>query len=127
MHYLVYVSSAVTPFSRQEQENLLSQCRERNLRDGITGLLLYKDGNFMQMLEGDKGAVEASFQRIKTDPRHHGIIRLIQGEVSSRDFSDWSMGFRDLGSPQIERIAGYSEFLNQSLLTSRSQAILHAA
>jgi hypothetical protein len=117
MYSLVYVSSALTLLSRKELETLLVACRANNARDGITGLLLYKDGNFMQMLEGERSAVEASFRKIQTDPRHHGIIKLLEGDAAAREFGEWSMGLRDLRSAEAERVPGYSEFLNSSLLS----------
>ncbi len=57
MFFLVYVSSAVRPFSRVDLDDLLATSRANNARVGITGMLLYKDGNFMQVLEGDEEAV----------------------------------------------------------------------
>jgi hypothetical protein len=117
MYFLVYVSSALIPLSRKELESLLVTCRANNARDGITGLLLYKDGNFMQMLEGERSAVETAFRKIQSDARHHGIIKLLEGDTPAREFSEWAMGLRDLLSPEAQRVPGYSEFLNSSLLS----------
>ena len=117
MHFLVYVSSASIPLSGSELENLLVKCRANNAKAGLTGLLLYKDGNFIQMLEGERAAVDEAFRKIQLDPRHHGIIELLEGETPAREFSEWSMGLRDLRSPEAQRVPGYSEFLNSSLLS----------
>ena len=64
MFSLVYVSAAVTWFSDRELRGLLAQCRLSNAQTGITGMLLYKDGNFMQTLEGDERTVRALEARI---------------------------------------------------------------
>lgn len=115
MFFLVYVSSAVRPFSRSELEDLLATSRDNNARAGITGMLLYKDGNFMQVLEGEEGAVRALYDKIGDDPRHRGEITLREGFTEERQFPDWSMGFRDLQSPEARAIPGFSEFLNTPL------------
>jgi hypothetical protein len=115
MFSLVYVSSATRPFSGEDLRVLLGTCRKNNAELGITGMLLYKDGNFMQVLEGDEGAVRGLYERIAADPRHGGEITLQQGYVEGRQFPDWSMGFRDLDSPEARSDPGYSEFLNAPL------------
>jgi hypothetical protein len=115
LFYLVYASSAVRPFSRPDLSDLLATSRENNARLGITGMLLYKDGNFLQALEGEEGAVRALYERIGTDPRHGGEITLLEGHTEERQFPDWSMGFRDLNSPEERDASGYSEFLNAPL------------
>ncbi len=112
MFFLVYVSSAARPFSGKDLRVLLETCRKNNAELGVTGMLLYKDGNFMQALEGDEGAVRGLYERIAADPRHGGEITLQQGFAEGRQFSDWSMGFHDLDSPEARSDPGYSEFLN---------------
>lgn len=115
MFYLVYVSSATRPFSGEDLRALLETCRKNNAGLGITGMLLYKDGNFMQVLEGDEEAVRGLYARIAADPRHGGEMILQQGFTEGRQFPDWSMGFRDLDSPEVRAEPGYSEFLNTPL------------
>src|SRR4028118_630971 len=99
MFFLVYVSSATRPFSGEDLRVLLETCRKNNAELGITGMLLYKDGNFMQVLEGDEEAVRGLHARIAADPRHRAEITLQEGFAEWRQFPDWSMGFRDLNSP----------------------------
>ena len=82
---------------------------------GITGMLLYNDGNFMQVLEGEEEGVRDLFGKITRDPRHRGIITLLQEHQRERQFPEWSMGFRDLNSPEVLSTPGYSEFLNTPL------------
>jgi hypothetical protein len=73
---IVYVSSATIDFTEPELENLLSQARESNLQNGVTGILLFSDGNFMQYFEGLEAAVSETWQRIRNSKRHTGIIEL---------------------------------------------------
>lgn len=112
---LTYVSSAVVPFSRAELLALLERCRERNAREAITGLLLYKEGNFMQVLEGPEGAVRALHAKIGRDGRHRGMITVLQTPLAKRQFDGWTMAFRDLDDPAVRMVPGYSEFLNAAL------------
>ena len=52
----------------------------------------------MQVLEGEESVVLGLYSRIKRDPRHRGVLTLLQGPVPDRQCPDWSMGFRDLRS-----------------------------
>jgi hypothetical protein len=78
-------------------------------------MLLYKDGNVMQALEGEEGAVRNLYERIGRDPRHRGVQTLLQEPRERRQFPDWSMGFRDLGAGDVHATPGYNEFLNTPL------------
>jgi hypothetical protein len=109
MFSLTYVSSAAKPFSRDELRDLLEICNRNNRRRDVTGMLLYKDGNFMQVLEGEEASVREVHETISRDPRHFGLITLLQGMTPERQFPAWSMGFKDLGADKPQ---GYSEFLN---------------
>lgn len=115
VHFLVYVSSTVKPLSRDELVDLLAKSRAANARLGITGLLLYKDGNVMQVLEGEAQNVRALYARISRDPRHQGLIVLLDGTAEKRQFPEWSMAYRDLNDAEVREMPGYSEFLNTNL------------
>jgi len=112
---MAYVSAASKPFGKAELRSLLKQASERNAQAGATGMLLYKDGRFMQILEGPKAAVKTTFGRISKDPRHHGIIVILKESAEERHFPGWPMAFRDLDSPEQRTVPGYSEFLNTPL------------
>ena len=115
MFYLVYVSMAAENISKEDLLKILAESRENNSKAGITGMLLHKDQNFMQVLEGEEAAVRALYQRILLDPRHRGILTLVEGERGERHFADWSMGFQDLSTPEARATPGYSEFLDLPL------------
>jgi hypothetical protein len=118
VYRLIYVSSAVRLFSEAELENLLTESRQGNNSVGITGLLLYKDGNFMQCLEGSKDAVGTLMDKISRDPRHRGVIVLL-GEYAQPEFSAWSKGFKKLDPSTAIEVPGYSEFLNLPLTSEQ--------
>lgn len=113
MLQLVYVSSAATPFGKAELQELLTKSRAKNSALGITGMLLYKDGNFMQMLEGEDNAVRQLFDTIIEDPRHHNSIVVIDEPAEAPYFTDWSMGFRDLSDKSLETLPGFSQIINR--------------
>ena len=131
MFFLTYASTATQDLSKDDLNELLAQCRKNNAELGITGMLLYKDGNFMQVLEGEESTVRSLYAKISGDPRHKGEILLQQGTQEERQFPAWSMGFRDLQSAEARSIPAYSEFLNTPLTgeefsanPSRSQKLL---
>jgi hypothetical protein len=112
--FLVYVSSAAKLFGQEELLLLLAECREHNERHGITGLLLYNKGNFMQAIEGDQAAVKRVFASIEKDRRHTGLIVIDEGANEVRQFPGWAMGFVDVDMAQASDIPGYSSFLSTS-------------
>jgi len=112
---MAYVSTALEFYNQMMLLDLLEEANKRNAKAGITGMLLYKDGQFMQILEGSEKAVKTTFGRISKDPRHYGIIVLLKETAEERHFPDWSTAFRDLGLPDHQKVPGYSEFLNTPL------------
>lgn len=108
---LIYTSSAVELFREDELVELLKTSRDNNRRRGITGMLLYNDGNFLQVLEGPEESVRALYERIRQDPRHRNIIKLYEKPIDEPEFGQWEMAFRNV-SGYTDEIPGYSEFLN---------------
>ena len=113
MYHLIYVSSAVNLFTDEQLKQLLEVSRTNNGKRNITGMLLYLDGNFIQVLEGEQTAVIETHQRIARDPRHKGLMTLLQGNIPEREFSDWSMGFRNVESNDGDSLPGYTDFLRK--------------
>jgi hypothetical protein len=109
---VVYTSTAAELFKRAQLLELVKSSVQRNKRTGITGLLLYYDGTFMQTLEGEKAAVMALFSKIERDPRHYQVIPLIYGPIKRRDYASSAMAFRDLNASKLPKVPGYSDFLN---------------
>ena len=122
MFSLVYVSSATKPFSKSELLELLEKSRKNNTSLEISGMLLYKDGNFMQVLEGEEQLVRSLYTKISVDPRHKGALALLQSVEEKRQFADWSMGFRDLNSPEVAVTPGFNDFLNVPLTAEEFSA-----
>lgn len=114
MLQIIYVSSAKTLFSSAELVELLRKAREKNTRLGITGMLLYKDGNFIQVLEGPDDKVSELFATISQDPRHRAIIAMSRRSIEKTEFGDWSMGFTDMAGLTETDMPGLNSYLDES-------------
>lgn len=68
---LIYISAATGALSDQELDSILASSVRHNAENGVTGLLIYAEGNFMQVLEGDPRALDETYTRIARDSRHH--------------------------------------------------------
>ena len=115
MIFLIYASSATQGMTEADLLDILTKARENNTRLGITGMLLYHGGNFLQVLEGEAEAVEALFQKIQSDPRHKQISGILKRPLSEREFGDWKMGFVNLNTLNPDDLPGYSDFLRKPL------------
>ena len=127
MRRIVYLSSATALMSNDELLSLLSQSRENNLRDQVTGLLLYSGGNFIQLLEGEAEAVGKVYARVERDARHHGCMQMVDAQASERLFPEWAMGFRpESGLPEQQKkeVASLASSVPKSASTSDGRRAL---
>lgn len=113
MIQLAYVSNSVRLMSEMDLTDLLIQARTINAEHGITGMLLYKDRSFLQVLEGDSESVHAIYARITRDRRHEKVRTLYDEPIDKRDFPDWTMGFRNLSGSDLESLVGYTSFMDK--------------
>jgi len=90
---IVYVSTAIAEFGEADLVQLLKRARGFNEQAGITGVLMYGGGRFVQVLEGCPAAVRCLYARIAADPRHGRLEKLADGLVARREFRSWSMSF----------------------------------
>lgn len=88
---LVYVSTANFELGEADLKAILEVAESRNAAADITGLLVYNGRNFMQALEGDSASVLKLMGKISDDPRHSGVVVVVQDEIGERAFPDWSM------------------------------------
>ena len=112
-YYLIYVSSSVGLMDSEGLYSLLEQSREKNQALGITGMLLYKEGNFIQLIEGEKAKVIELFNTIKMDDRHKNVIALIERSSKKRIFPDWSMGFYHVEDQESR--SSYTDYFSKTL------------
>ncbi len=116
----IYVSSAHRPLREDEILEILRVARQRNEQLSITGLLLYREGNFLQVLEGPTSSIDVVLDRIERDPRHHGMILLSHTKIEQRQFSDWRMAFRAMSKKGAAE-KGYSAFVEADYADEESE------
>jgi hypothetical protein len=88
---LLYASRAVDT-SPEAIESILHQSRDHNPGTGVTGVLCYGGGIFLQAIEGGRMAISALYGHIQRDPRHKDVVLLQYEEISERRFAGWTMG-----------------------------------
>ena len=108
---LVYVSAATCAFDTESLDRLLAKARTNNASVGVSGMLVFHEGSFIQVLEGPRPEVQKLFERIECDPRHTETKILFRGEVDKPSFSDWSMGFYRTSARSSRELPGFSNFL----------------
>jgi len=113
LYHLGYVSTAAVDFSDEALIALLGEARSANTDRDVTGLLLYREGSFYQVLEGSEAAVMATFRDIEGDPRHKEVRVLFDGETDAREFADWQMGFLNLDGVDMDTLSGFSDFMTR--------------
>ena len=91
---VAYTSVATEPFDDAKLSALLAWCREWNGSVDVTGVLLHREGRFIQFLEGPEPAVRELVESISQDPRHTRVRVLLEDPVTDRQFSEWTMGFQ---------------------------------
>ncbi len=89
---LMYASRAVEAVDQNELVAILRKSKSNNPEHGITGVLCYSEGIFLQVLEGGRSEVNRLYNRIAADPRHAGVELMHYEEISERRFAGWSMG-----------------------------------
>lgn len=116
--HLGYISKSVEPMNGRQLNEILRKSRQRNEKNSITGMLLYSQGSFLQILEGSPLSIHEIFSSIKSDLRHHSINVLFEENLSHRHFCNWAMGFCHLQSSEIARAPGMEHLLQRERLLS---------
>lgn len=115
----VYSSMATATFKEHEIPRLLDTTRKANEAAGITGILLYIEGSFFQLLEGEPAVIDRLILRIQNDTRHTRITVIIRESISERDFGEWTMGFEAMGLSEAGEVLGESDFFKSAACVSR--------
>ncbi len=111
IYQLMYYSTACREQTDADLLEILNVSRRDNRLRNISGLLLYGDGVFFQVLEGTEADVRALYAKIEADDRHHSILHAADREVPARSFQDWAMGYTAL---QGELQAGVNSLMEVS-------------
>jgi hypothetical protein len=107
IHQLVYYSRNTVPGGDRamltNMREILSASQRNNGRDGITGFLIFDKIWFVQILEGERAKVTATYDRIARDPRHATATVIDVRDVSSRLFPNWTMGGA-MRTPEVQEV-----------------------
>ncbi len=113
MHSLLYSSAATMEFKESDLVALLEQARKFNSEHNITGLLLFHNNSFMQLIEGKKDIIMDLFEyKIFRGSRHDAVTEYYNRPIEKRVFSEWSMGFEKLDNNHFIDIPDFSNLVN---------------
>ena len=104
MYQIIYYSTASLDVTKDNITEILLKSRRFNEKNAITGCLLYHDGIFLQILEGEEKTVKALYSKIEKDERHANAKLLVVEKTEERTFNSWSMAYRELGEEEMNEI-----------------------
>lgn len=110
LYRIIYLSSGLKDLTTSDVKEILVKAKENNRDKNITGVLLYLDKNFIQVLEGEKEDIIKLYQKISLDHRHKNVIKVIEGNIVSRQFDKWDMGFIEIDSDDLKDLSEYKDF-----------------
>ena len=105
---LLYASRAVDT-SPAAIQAILESARRHNHQDGVTGILVYGGGVFMQAIEGGRQVISNLYGTIQRDARHRDVVLLRYEEIVERRFGSWTMGHVNLSRINQATVLKYSE------------------
>ncbi|MEA1049867.1 BLUF domain-containing protein [Lamprobacter modestohalophilus] len=105
---ITYCSEIIKNIGSEELSDILEVSRRNNVKDSITGVLLFNSNFFLQCLEGSREVVNRLYSRICCDKRHHNVQIVAYSEVSKRQFADWDMAYLPWTETTRKIIAQYS-------------------
>ncbi|MEJ2232146.1 MAG: BLUF domain-containing protein [Nitrospirales bacterium] len=127
MIQISYISKATKAMSQDDLEEILRTSRENNARLGITGMLLYGNKTFVQILEGEEKAVSELVEKIKRDSRHADFQVLKKKTIDRREYADWSMDFKRVSGEDFQSVKGLENLVemdfNSTFLGSHASIV----
>lgn len=102
---LIYSSEGVD-ITEEDLAAILKSSNENNVKHEITGILMYGQGQFVQVLEGPMDEVKKLYLKIEKDPRHQNTERLLEEEIEDRVFGQWAMAYSALSADGIKKSGG---------------------
>ena len=109
----IYTSQSTADVGDAELSAILAVSIKNNQRSDVTGLLIFNQGTFMQVLEGSSAAVDATLHRIKRDSRHTKFNLLVRNISKTREFSRWDMAIRHICAADTEALPALAPFFAQ--------------
>jgi hypothetical protein len=122
MYHLVYISQASENMTLTTLVVLLMQARALNERHQVTGALVYGDGQFMQVMEGEEAVVKDVYARVAKDARHYNVRTLAEGPLATRSFAQWSMAFGEVPVAEFEVLRRVAEYQTPTQMAGQLSA-----
>ncbi len=117
---LVYVSNRQKSCTQQEIDDILDACKRNNPAMEVTGVLLYSDNKFIQLVEGDTQKILRLYDTIKKDERHENCVMISCTPTEEKTFPSWHMGSKEFKSNKLSFETNISQededFFNDILL-----------
>lgn len=112
LYKLIYSSTQNSDYTPEIIENLIKESFNDSKEHNITGVLLYIEGKFIHLLEGEKDVILDLFEnKICNDPRHINIRLLMKGNALYRNFPDWHVGFKNISCKEYLNYLKYNNYL----------------
>lgn len=108
LYSLVYISKTTETWTDSGLKDLVSNAVSFNIESEITGMLIFMNDRFIQVLEGEEKVVKSLYQSICKDPRHEKQLILVEHPIHKRNFVGWSMGYKKINTDQLERASGFT-------------------
>jgi hypothetical protein len=122
MYHIIYSSQAKEAMTLTTLVVLLMQARSLNEQQHVTGALVYGDGQFIQVMEGEEDVIKDLYSRVCKDPRHHNIRTLAEGPIASRNFAQWSMAFGEVPTAEFQVLQQVAEYQSPAQMASQLAA-----
>jgi DNA-binding transcriptional regulator WhiA len=116
---IVYTSKARSDVNDAQIINIHSKALSNNVQKGITGMLLYTKGTFLQVIEGEADIIDRLMETIKSDTRHHDVEILVRNSIKHREFKNWSMGYRRLDDGDAKALLNFAPFFEDGFDAKR--------
>ena len=108
LHTILYISNTSEDLTKAGLDAIFNSTQSNNSENGITGVLLHFERNFLQVLEGDSTILEPLFKTIRQDPRHKNIFIILDKKIEDRIFENYRSGFSILkNKSDLENLKQY--------------------
>lgn len=119
---IIYISNAVKLFEDSHLNRLFYQSFQNNTNNNITGILLYNEGTFIQILEGKEETLDDLFKIIHRDRRHNNITKILDRRIGERLFKKYRTEFSTLNN--YGQMEGLETFLSKYTRASHAHLVL---
>lgn len=113
LRQIIYVSALSDTQGPSCVSDILRESTANNSAIHVSGMLLYVNGSFLQVLEGAHNTLDNLYAKICADPRHTNAIKVLDLEIAERQFQEWSMGHAEVSAIELDRVSGKNDFFSK--------------